>query len=209
MKSEIGSSSKKVKTVKVRTRPSDGMGAAPLPEGYAASIAVTSNIKVPQSYHETMRIAQEQRPYVPKKEIKQNKKVTIRAAGGEVWEDPSLIYWDEDDYRLFVGDLGNEVTDDLLAKSFSRYPSLQRTHVVRDKRSAKSKGFGFISFSDPDDYVKAMREMNGKYVGNRPITLKRSNWKERGANPENMARQKELAAIAKLPPKKYTGKNKN
>ena len=31
----------------------------------------------------------------------------------------------------------------------------------------KVKGYGFVSFKDPQDFVKAMREMNGKYVGTR------------------------------------------
>lgn len=71
----------------------------------------------------------------------------------------------QDDYRLFCGNLGNEVSGDLLNLSFRKYPSLLQTHVVRDKRSNKTKGYGFISFSDPEDFLKAMREMNGKYVG--------------------------------------------
>jgi hypothetical protein len=29
-----------------------------------------------------------------------------------------------------------------------------------------------------------MREMQGKYVGNRPITLKKSDWKDKGAIKE-------------------------
>lgn len=29
------------------------------------------------------------------------------------------------------------------------------------------------------DFVRACREMDGKYVGNRPIKLRKSNWKER------------------------------
>ena len=106
-----------------------------------------------------------------------------------------MAHWDNDDYRLFAGDLGNEVTDDLLTKSFAHYPSLVRAHVVREKRTNKSKGFGFISFKDPDDYVKAMREMNGKYVGNRPISLKRSTVKEHMATKESIKQQKELAAL--------------
>lgn len=93
---------------------------------------------------------------------KGNKKKTIaRVGGGEVWEDPTLEEWDDNDFRLFAGDLGNEVTEELLYKTFSKYPSLLRTRVVRDTRTMKSKGFGFISFKDPDDFVKAWREMNG------------------------------------------------
>lgn len=92
---------------------------------------------------------------------KKKKKNTVRAAGGEVWEDHSLEEWDDNDFRLFAGDLGNEVTEELLYKAFSKYPSLLRTRVVRDGRTMKSRGFGFISFKDPDDFVKAWREMNG------------------------------------------------
>ncbi|KAG2215922.1 hypothetical protein INT46_004178 [Mucor plumbeus] len=110
---------------------------------------------------------------------KKKKHNIVRAAGGEVWEDNSLEDWDDNDFRLFAGDLGNEVTEELLYKAFSKYPSLLRTRVVRDNRTMKSKGFGFISFKDPDDFVKAWREMNGKYVGNRPIKLRKSTWKER------------------------------
>ncbi|RCN36780.1 hypothetical protein ANCCAN_17338 [Ancylostoma caninum] len=54
-----------------------------------------------------------------------------------------------------------------------------RPRVVRDSRSNKSKGYGFVSFGESDDYVRAMREMDGKYVGNRPIKLRKSNWKDR------------------------------
>jgi len=43
----------------------------------------------------------------------------------------------------------------------------------------KTKGFGFVSFKDPNDFVKAIREMNGKYVGNRPIKLRKSCWQDR------------------------------
>lgn len=66
-----------------------------------------------------------------------------------------------DDFRIFCGDLGNEVNDDILARAFSRFPSFLKAKVIRDKRTGKTKGYGFVSFKDPSDYVRAMREMNG------------------------------------------------
>uniref|UniRef100_A0A3Q3FU50 RNA-binding protein 42 n=1 Tax=Labrus bergylta TaxID=56723 RepID=A0A3Q3FU50_9LABR len=106
-------------------------------------------------------------------------KKCIRTAAGTSWEDASLLEWETDDFRIFCGDLGNEVNDDILARAFSRYPSFLKAKVVRDKRTGKTKGYGFVSFKDPNDYVRAMREMNGKYVGSRPIKLRKSMWKDR------------------------------
>lgn len=115
-----------------------------------------------------------------KKKMKPEKlKRCIRTAAGTSWEDQSLLEWDTDDFRIFCGDLGNEVNDDILARAFSRYPSFLKAKVVRDKRTGKTKGYGFVSFKDPNDYVRAMREMNGKYVGSRPIKLRKSMWKDR------------------------------
>ncbi|KAM9426783.1 RNA-binding protein 42 [Pholidichthys leucotaenia] len=115
-----------------------------------------------------------------KKKSKSEKvKKCIRTAAGITWEDQSLLEWESDDFRIFCGDLGNEVNDDILARAFSRYPSFLKAKVIRDKRTGKTKGYGFVSFKDPNDYVRAMREMNGKYVGSRPIKLRKSMWKDR------------------------------
>ena len=51
--------------------------------------------------------------------------------------------------------------------------------VVRDKKTGKSKGFGFLSFGSAEDYIRAVREMNGKYIGSRPVTLSKSKWQQR------------------------------
>lgn len=53
--------------------------------------------------------------------------------------------------------------------------------MVRDKRTTKSKGYGFVSFSDGDEYFAAGRDMQGKYIGSHPVLLKRSNTEVRAA----------------------------
>ncbi|KAI9011742.1 hypothetical protein DFJ74DRAFT_684484 [Hyaloraphidium curvatum] len=122
-----------------------------------------------------------------REERKPKNKVAVRVAGGKVWEDPTLNdEWDPNDFRIFCGDLGNETTDETLRSAFSKYPSFQKARVVRDKKTNKSKGYGFVSFKDPNDYMAAMKEMNGKFVGSRPIKLRKSNWQERSVAPKQL-----------------------
>ncbi|KMZ59361.1 RNA-binding protein [Zostera marina] len=117
------------------------------------------------------------------------KRAIPRKAAGQSWEDPTLVDWPENDFRLFCGNLGNEVNDDILSKAFSRFPSFNMARVVRENRTGKTRGYGFVSFANPLDLAAAMKEMNGKYVGNRPIKLRKSNWKER-TDVEALSRQK-------------------
>ncbi|KFK37866.1 hypothetical protein AALP_AA3G039500 [Arabis alpina] len=120
------------------------------------------------------------------------KRAVPRKAAGQSWEDPTLSEWPENDYRLFCGDLGNEVNDDVLSKAFTRFPTFNMAKVIRDKRTGKTKGYGFVSFSNPADLAAALKEMNGKYVGNRPIKLRKSSWKER-TDQEAAERQKHFS----------------
>ncbi|KAE8150958.1 hypothetical protein BDV25DRAFT_153452 [Aspergillus avenaceus] len=101
-------------------------------------------------------------------------KTVVRAGGGQTWSDSTLLEWDPAHFRLFVGNLAGEVTDDSLLKAFAKYSSVQKARVIRDKRTQKSRGYGFVSFSDGDDYFKAAREMQGKYIGSHPVLLRRA-----------------------------------
>ncbi|KAI7730652.1 hypothetical protein M8C21_001005 [Ambrosia artemisiifolia] len=149
------------------------------------------------------------------------KKAVPRKAAGQTWEDPTLADWPQNDFRIFCGDLGNEVNDDVLTKAFSRFPSFNMARswstaisplhkigagalillVVRDKRTGKTKGYGFVSFANPTDMASALKEMNGKYVGNRPIKLRKSSWKDR-TDFEALEKQKQRGQKKATLPKK-------
>ncbi|GAX77357.1 hypothetical protein CEUSTIGMA_g4803.t1 [Chlamydomonas eustigma] len=119
-----------------------------------------------------------------------NTKGKVMQAAGKRWRDPTLDEWPENDHRIFVGDLGNEVNDESLANAFRKYSSFAKAKIVRDNRTHKSKGFGFVSFLDSADFAKALKEMQGKYIGNRPCKLSKSTWDERLA-PKNKQGKKQ------------------
>jgi hypothetical protein len=103
----------------------------------------------------------------------------LRVGGGEKWVDPTLRDWPENDFRLFVGDIGPDCQEKDLDAMFSEFKSYAMSRVVRTKWDNKSKGYGFVSFLDPHDAARALREKNGKYVGPRPIKLTKSEWLKR------------------------------
>ena len=101
-------------------------------------------------------------------------KTVVRSGGGKSWQDPSLLEWNESEPRLFIGNLAGEVTDESLLKAFAKYPSVTKARVVRDKRTTKSKGYGFVSFASSEDFFNAAKEMQGKYIGSHPVSIRRS-----------------------------------
>ena len=93
------------------------------------------------------------------KNMNKRKKKTLRKAGESAWIDETLDDWVDGDFRIFCGNMGNEVTDDVLSNAFKKYASFSKAKVVRDKKTMKSRGYGFVSLLKVEDYIKAMREM--------------------------------------------------
>ena len=76
------------------------------------------------------------------------------------------------DHSIFVGDLAPEVSDFDLQETFSaRYPSVRNARVVTDPSTGRSKGFGFVRFSQEDERDKALTEMNGVRCGSRAMRI--------------------------------------
>ena len=74
----------------------------------------------------------------------------------------TLADWNENDFRLFIGNLGREVTTEILTNQFrQKYRSFTMARVVENKLLKGSVGYGFVAFSDPLEGIRAMKEMNG------------------------------------------------
>jgi RNA recognition motif-containing protein len=97
-----------------------------------------------------------------------------------MWVDPTLDAWPENDFRLFVGNFGPEVSEEMLAAPFRRFASFTKCRVVHPKIGhGKIRPYGFLSFLEPMDALAVLKTMQGAYIGTRPITIQKSNWIER------------------------------
>lgn len=73
--------------------------------------------------------------------------------------------------KLYIGNLPFSVTDEALQKAFSEFGNVEEATVIVDKFSKRSKGFGFVTFSDEESAKKAIAEMDGKDFEGRALKV--------------------------------------
>lgn len=71
--------------------------------------------------------------------------------------------------NLYIKNLDDSVTDDMLRDEFTAMGTITSARVMKDMKDGRSRGFGFVCFSTPEEATRAVNEMNGKIIANKPI----------------------------------------
>jgi len=73
--------------------------------------------------------------------------------------------------NIYVSNLSFSINDEDLAKLFNGYGNVSSAKVIMDKFTNRSKGFGFVEMPDDAAGETAIKELNGKQVDNRSISV--------------------------------------
>lgn len=98
-------------------------------------------------------------------------------------------------FHIFVGDLSNEVNDEVMSQAFSAFGSVSEARVMWDMKTGRSRGYGFVAFRDRADAEKALASMDGEWLGSRAI---RCNWANQKGQP-SISQQQAMAAMGMTP----------
>jgi RNA recognition motif-containing protein len=82
--------------------------------------------------------------------------------------------------RLYVGNLSYDTDTETLRQSFMTAGEVTDAHVVTDRESGRSRGFGFVTMATPDLAKKAIETMNGAMVDGRSIRVNEAEERPRG-----------------------------
>ena len=79
----------------------------------------------------------------------------------------------ESDFKeVYVCNLDQNVNDAMLMDVFQKiYPSVLQAKIIVNPVTRLSKGYGFLKFKNHEDSLKAIVEMQGKYLLTKPMKL--------------------------------------
>jgi cold-inducible RNA-binding protein len=73
--------------------------------------------------------------------------------------------------KLFVGGLSWDTDTQGLRGAFERFGDLEDAVVITDRDTGRSRGFGFVTFSESGPAKTAVDEMNGTELDGRQLTV--------------------------------------
>ena len=73
--------------------------------------------------------------------------------------------------KLFVGSLSWDTKDEGLRNAFAVHGEITEAVVVCDRDTGRSRGFGFVTFSDDESARNAISGMDGKQLDGRTIKV--------------------------------------
>jgi len=82
--------------------------------------------------------------------------------------------------KLFVGGLAWATTDEGLGQAFEAHGEVTEAKVILDRETGRSRGFGFVTFSEAADADAAISSMDGSDLDGRPIRVNEAQQRSRG-----------------------------
>ncbi|KAL9274815.1 Glycine-rich RNA-binding protein 4, mitochondrial-like protein [Drosera capensis] len=83
--------------------------------------------------------------------------------------------------KLFVAGLSWSVDEKTLVDAFSSFGDIMEVRIMYDKDTGRSRGFGFVYFSEDDSASHAKDAMDGKALLGRPLRISFALERVRGA----------------------------
>ena len=73
--------------------------------------------------------------------------------------------------NIYVGNLSYEATEENLKETFEGFGHVESAKVITDMYTGRSRGFGFVEMSSPEEAEAAQKALNGFEFQGRPLKV--------------------------------------
>jgi RNA recognition motif-containing protein len=82
--------------------------------------------------------------------------------------------------NLYVGNFSFDTTENQLRELFEACGPVTEVSLIMDRMTNRPRGFGFVTMGTPEAAQAAIKELSGKTVGGRPLTVNEARAREEG-----------------------------
>ena len=73
--------------------------------------------------------------------------------------------------NIYIGNLNYKLSEEELQQIFQEYGEVLALKIIKDKRTGRSKGYGFVEMSVKEQALQAIEVLNRKEILGRKIVL--------------------------------------
>lgn len=73
--------------------------------------------------------------------------------------------------KLYVGNLSYKLTEEDLHQVFKDFGTVNSVKIMTDRDTGRPKGFGFVEMENQGEAEAAIKELNGKTIDSRALTV--------------------------------------
>jgi RNA recognition motif-containing protein len=73
--------------------------------------------------------------------------------------------------KCYVGNMNYDTTEDTLRALFAGVGEVESVSIITDRRSGRSKGFGFVEMATEEQAQAAISQLNGTTLDDRQINV--------------------------------------
>ena len=79
---------------------------------------------------------------------------------------------------IYIGNIPYSMKEQNLIDVFQEYGPVESAKIIIDKKTRRSKGYGFVEMKDETDEDKAVESMNSQDLGGRKVKVSKANPKK-------------------------------
>ena len=80
--------------------------------------------------------------------------------------------------KLYVGNLSFDTNEAGLRAAFAPFGTVTEVYIANDRDTGRPRGFGFVTFSTPEEATAAVAKLNGANLDGRMLTVSEARAKE-------------------------------
>jgi RNA recognition motif-containing protein len=94
--------------------------------------------------------------------------------------------------ELFIANLNFQITNKQLKEIFTLFGKVTACKIITDRITGESKGYGFVSLTEPSSAERAINTLNGMIIDGRILVVRQS----KSPKPQKVSKAKRSQAVA-------------